>query len=74
VALPNGDVVATTLGTEDGHVQPGLWLARTRPDGALCPTCVHRLVSDVSIVSLGVNPAGGVDFVLDDGTAEHWQP
>jgi hypothetical protein len=74
VALPNGDVVVSTLGTEDGSVRPGVWLARADARGLLCPDCVTRIAEDASVVSLVANPLGGVDFVLDDGTAEHWQP
>lgn len=74
VVLPNGDVVATTLGEENGSVAPGIWLATAKADGSLCPTCVRRIAAGADVVSLVANPAGSVDFVLDDGTAQHWQP
>jgi len=73
--LPSGDLVVSTLGFEDGTVQPALWFVSRGPDGLLCPACaVGKIVDDVSVVSLVANPAGGVDYVLDDGTAGHWQP
>lgn len=74
LALPNGDVVVSTLGSEDGSVRPALWLATADGGGALCPTCVTKIVDDVNVLSLAANPAGGVDFVLDDETAGHWEP
>jgi hypothetical protein len=74
VALPNGDVVASTVGTEDGGVAPALWLATAKAGGLLCERCVRKIAAGLAVVSLAVNPAGGVDFVADDGTAGHWQP
>lgn len=74
VTLPNGDVVVSTLGFENGSAAPALWLVTADAGGLLCQTCVTKIAGDVSVVSLAVNPVGGVDFVLDDETAGHWQP
>ena len=74
MALPNGDVLVSTLGSEDGRTQPALWMATSDAAGALCRTCIRKIAENVSVLSMVANPSGGVDFVLDDGTAEHWQP
>ncbi len=74
VAMSNGDVIASTVGTENGSSHPAVWLARAAAGGSLCPACVRKIADQASVVSLVANPAGGADYVLDDGTAEHWQP
>jgi hypothetical protein len=72
VTLSNGDVLIATGG--ETSAPSALWLATAKPDGTLCPDCVRKLADGLDIISLAANPGGGADFVLADGTAEHWQP
>jgi hypothetical protein len=71
--LPNRDLLVVTGATDS--TPPALWIVLTSaPDGTLCETCVRKIADGVEVLSIVANPNGGADFVLADGTAEHWQP
>jgi hypothetical protein len=71
--LPNRDLLVATGETDS--TRPALWIALTSaPDGKLCETCVRKIADNVEVLSVVANPRGGADFVLSDGTAEHWAP
>jgi hypothetical protein len=71
VELPNGHLVVAG-GSENGPAGVYVLTAATFPGG--CSSLCSGLGLPANVLSLVVNPAGGVELVLDDGTAEFWRP
>jgi hypothetical protein len=67
-----GAVVLTVAGEGSAAVYriPAAATTSSCPAGA----CVQRAPVGADVTRIAVNPVGGVEIVLDDGTVELWQP